>query len=236
VRRIALFVEGRTELHFVQRLLEELAGKKNVVVETRKIVGGASVPRRTLILEAASVVGDEKYYVLIFDCGGDHQVKTRIMEEHQGLTQAGYSKILGIRDVRPDFTLAEIPRLAMGLRSHIRTSLAPVDFILCAMEIEAWFLAESSHYQRIDPRISSEAIYLSLGFHPGNDDLALRPTPASDLNACYRLGGKNYEKGAIDTVNALDFGEVFLTLPPRIPYLQKLVEHLEEFLTLHPAA
>ncbi|OWK45365.1 hypothetical protein FRUB_01696 [Fimbriiglobus ruber] len=49
--------------------------------------------------------------MLIVDCGGDHQVKSRILEEHENLTKTSYQKIVGIRDVRPDFTSADIPRL-----------------------------------------------------------------------------------------------------------------------------
>lgn len=232
MQRLAVFVEGQTELRFVAKLLEELAGKNNVTIETRRIVGGSTVPRKTIILEGKSRVSETKFYALIFDCGGDHQVKSRIVEEHEGLTKAGYSIIIGMRDVRPDFQRAEIPQLEQGLRTRLKTSLAPVEFILCAMEVEAWFLSEATHFERIDPVIKIEAIRLSLGFDPSADDLSLRPTPAIDLDACYQLANIRYEKGSVRTTNALDYLEIFAVLPARIPYLQKFIELLDNFLTL----
>jgi hypothetical protein len=66
-------------------------------------------------------------------------------------------------------------------RTFIRTSLIPVDFVLAVMEIEAWFLAETTHYARIDPAITMAAIKSTLGFDPENDDLQRRPSPAEDL-------------------------------------------------------
>ena len=72
----------------------------------------------------------QEYFVLIYDCGGDNSVKTRICEEHKNLTKRGYSRILGLRDVRPTFTYADVPRLEASLPKYIKTSLIPVDFIL----------------------------------------------------------------------------------------------------------
>ena len=62
------------------------------------------------------------------------------------------------------------------------------------METEAWFLAESTHFSRIDPAITISAIKSNLGFDPENDSMELRPNPAVDLNDCYHIGGKSYKK------------------------------------------
>lgn len=229
MKRIAVFVEGRTELNFIHRLVHELAGRNNVSVKALQIVGGKTVPRQTILLHASSANGGEKFYVLIYDCGGDHQVKTRIMEEHAGLTSQGYSQIIGIRDVRPDFKLADIPRLEAGLKSYISSKLAPVTFILSVMEVEAWFLAEFSHFPRIDAAITVEQIRADLGFDPTVGDLADREMPAIDLDSCYKLAGHGYQKGAQRTIDVLDFAEIFINLPARIPYLAKLVDTLDDF-------
>lgn len=228
---MAVFVEGYTELLFVKRLIEEIAGRLRVVIETRRISGGATAPRRVAILQAAQAKGPEQFYVLIYDCSGDQQVKSRIIEEHAGLTAAGYSQIIGIRDVRPKFTSAEITKLEIGLRVGLNGYLAPVEFILCVMETEAWFLAESTHYQRIDAAITIQSITQTLGFDPQKDDMSLRPCPALDLNACYQLANKTYSKGAGTTIQALDYTEMYITLPQRIPYLQRLNTVVESFLS-----
>lgn len=229
MKRIAFFVEGRTELNFVHKLVVELAGRNKVSVEARQILGGATVPRQMILLHASGDDDQRSFYVLIYDCGGDHQVKTRIMEEHSGLTAQGYSHIVGVRDVRPSFTLGEIPQLEQGLSSYISLDLAPVTFILSVLEIEAWFLAECSHFQRIESTISVERISQTLGFDPACDDLSNRQTPALDLDACYRLGGQSYQKGGLRTIEALDFAEIFVGLPARIPHLARLVNVLDVF-------
>ena len=137
-----------------------------------------------------------------------------------------------MRDVRPQFSYADIPKLEAGLKLYIKTSLAPVVFVLGVMEIESWFLAESSHFSRIDPSLTADLILARLGFHPVNDDMQLRASPAEDLNNCYALVGKSYTKGAGQTVPALDFGVMYLELPAKIAYLATLIEVVEDFLSV----
>ena len=52
------------------------------------------------------------------------------------------------------------------------------------MEIEAWFLAEHTHFAKISPTITRDAIFSALRFDPEKDDLQARPTPA---DACRDL-------------------------------------------------
>jgi hypothetical protein len=168
---------------------------------------------------------------MIIDCGNDRLVKERILEEHLNLTRAGYSQIIGLRDVRPDFTHAEIPKLEAGLRSYIKTSLIPVEFILAILEIEAWFLAETTHFPRIDAAITVHAIKAALRFDPDNEDMEQRLTPGDDLNKCYAIGGKVYRKHlARLTVDALDFNAIYLDLYKKFRYLDRLIACINSFL------
>jgi hypothetical protein len=232
MNKLAIFVEGYTEVVFADKLVREIAGEHNVLIEWRRIKGGSASRRSYAQLQAAKENTGQKYFVQIVDCGGDQLVKTRIVEEHENLTRAGYSKIIGVRDVRPDFTYADIPRLEVSLRTYIKTSLAPVEFILAVMEIEAWFLAEATHFPKIDPTITVPAIIATVGLDPENDDLQLRPTPTDDLKACYAIGGKMYEKhAALTTVNALEFARVYFELGKRFPHLQRLIANIEAFLS-----
>ena len=232
MKKLAIFVEGYTEVVFVTKLIEEIAGKNNVLIEPKRIRGGSTTRRTMREIRAAQPYTGQQYYVLIYDCGGDEQVKTRILEEHETLTRAGHTKLIGIRDVRPKFSYAEIPRLEASLPKYIKTKFAPVIFILSIMEIEAWFLAEVSHFTKIEPSITVAAIKASLGFDPENDDLEQRPSPANDLNDCYAIGGKTYQKGQAQiTVDALDYATLYLELRTKINYLGRLIQALEEFLT-----
>lgn len=231
MRKLAVFVEGYTELVFVEKLLEEVAGIHQVRIETRSIRGGSSVGRTSKIIRAAQPDTGQKFYVLIFDCGGDELVKTRVMEEHEGLTKAGYVQILAMRDVRPKFTHADIPRLEATLPKYIKTKLAPVTFILAVMEIEAWFLAEASHFPRVHPNITAKAIKAILGFDPEADDMSLRLWPAKDMEACYAIGGVSYIKGQAQvTINALDCLAIYMDLSTKVAHVTRLVKALDEFL------
>jgi hypothetical protein len=231
MNRLAVFVEGYTEVVFMEKLIEEIAGRNKVLIEHRVIGGGTTTKRTMRLVKAARVDTGQKYFVLIFDCGGDDQVKTRILEEHKNLTTKGYLRIIGIRDVRPKFTHAEIPKLEANLPKYVKTSLIPVQFILAIMEIEAWFLAEATHYPRIDPSITVQAIKVRLGFDPENDDMEQRAAPSDDLNNCYAIGGKSYLKhNAKDTVNALDFTLIYMELCNKFRYLKELIASIDTFL------
>ena len=46
MNKLAVFVEGYTEVVFVEKLIEEIAGENNVLIEHREIRGGSS-KRRT---------------------------------------------------------------------------------------------------------------------------------------------------------------------------------------------
>lgn len=233
VNRLALFVEGGTEVEFAARLVKEIAHHQGVLIDVEKtfVRGGKRVPK-VFEFRGADDGGDCEYYVLIVNCQGDGQVAQRILDEHQGLTDKGFSKILGLRDVRPAFQRLEIPRLEVSLRGRIRSDLIPVEFILSVMEIEAWFLAETTHFPRIAPAVTVQAIAAALGFDPGNQDMQERDHPAADLDRRYRLGGKSYaKKDAGLTIDALDFERVRTSLIDRFPHLEVLVHSITAFLS-----
>jgi len=231
MNKMAIFVEGYTEVVFVDQLIEKIANDNAVRIEWRLISGGASCPRTSRQIKAAQPDTGQEHFVVVFDCGGDDAVKTRMLKEYPHLANAGYSKIVCIRDVYPKFSHAEIPTLRALLPRQVKTKPIVVDFVLSIMELEAWFLAEHTHFAKIDPAITREAILSALKFDPEKDDLQTRPTPADDLQKCYALGGKTYEKkNAKDTVEALDYVHIYAGLVERFPDLKKLCDIIETFL------
>ena len=234
MKKLAIFVEGYTEVLFIERLFLEICGAHNVVIEHKEIKGGGKsgiTPRRFSTVKAAKIVTNEQYYVLIVDCGGDKLVAEKIREEHANLSKSGYSKILGIRDLRPDFKQVDIPRLEINLKKYIKTNLIPVEFILSVMEIEAWFLSEYTHFKKIDPLLNLDLIIKNLGFDPSNDDMQLRMEPQADLNRCYSLAGKKYIKSNQLTVDALDYAYIYINVQGKIHHLNKLISNIDAFLT-----
>lgn len=231
MNKMAIFVEGYTEVVFIDKLIQQIANKNSVLIQWREISGGSTCALQNHQIKAAGPHAGQQHFVVIHDCGGDDAVKTRMNQEYPKLVAAGYSKIICIRDVYPKFTYADIPTLRTTLPMYIKTKPIAVDFILSIMEIEAWFLAEHTHLPKIHPAITVPAIVTALQFNPETDELQLRPTPANDMVACYALGGVTYLKGnAQATMDALDYASIYLELGERFPDLKKLIEIIEAFL------
>lgn len=231
MNKMAIFVEGYTEVVFVDKLIREVAEKNAVLIQWRRIVGGTTCARRNLQIQAEGPHGGQEHFVVIHDCGGDDAVKTRMTEEYPSLAGSRYSTIVCIRDVYPRFKHAEIPDLEKNLPRFVRTKPIIVDFILSIMEVEAWFLAEYTHFPNIDAKITVPAIVAACGFDPINDDMQLRLTPADDMNHCYAIGGKTYEKrNAQATVAAIDYAHVYAGLVDKFPYLKRLCDIIATFL------
>lgn len=232
MKKLAIFVEGYTEVLFLERFLPAICGVHKIVIEHKEIKGGgkkSKTPRRYSTVKVTKPITNEQYYVLIVDCGGDKLVAQNIKDEHLNLTTDGYSKIIGIRDVRPDFTHADIPKLEINLRKYIKTKLIPVEFVLSVMEFEAWFLAEFTHFEKIDASLKIDLIKNNLGFDPSKDDMQARLEPQKDLSNCYSLASKSYVKSDESTADALDYDHLYLEVQSKIPHLKKLIGCIDMF-------
>ena len=170
---------------------------------------------------------------MIVDCGGDETVVSRIREEYDNLVAQGYEAIIGIRDVYP-LPREDIPNLARRIPLNVKTKPIRVVFVLAIMEVEAWFLAEYTHFERIDPALTVASISANLGFDPSAGDMEQRPTPARDLHEAYRLVGFEYSKSRANvqrTVGVLDYARLYLDMPTRYPSLETLVSAVDRFLS-----
>lgn len=65
MNKMAVFVEGFTELLFVDKLIQEVANKNSVVIEKRSIRGGTTVPRKSSLIEAVNKITNQRHFVLI---------------------------------------------------------------------------------------------------------------------------------------------------------------------------
>lgn len=233
MNKLAIFVEGQTEQAFARKLLEEIAGTKNILIEEREARGGRKVKRRMRRLEATAVDSGQKYFVMIVDCGADERVKSDIAERYDGLVKSGYQGIVGIRDVYPQ-KREDIPKLRRLLRYKVRSVPVEVLFVLAVMEIEAWFIAEHTHFERIHDELTTGRIHAEMGFDPAVDDVHLRDHPAEDLHKIYRSVGLAYQKTKAHverTVDLLDYARVYLDLGQRFGDLQNLTDHIDRFLS-----
>lgn len=226
MKRAAFFVEGLTEAIFLQRLLEEIIGKRHLVFRFAEQKFGR------VVFAAPSTVELATYEILIVNCCNDDQVKSRIIEERERLIVAGYSLIVGIRDVYPADATA-IPYLRRFLHHRLPTSGIKIEMILAVMEIEAWFISEHTHFQRISPTLTTEAIQASVGFDIQLIDVETIACPADTLHLIYSVAGMAYHKTRSHfqrTVDELDIAEIYWNKSSSVPALGHLVSVIDGFI------
>jgi len=102
MKKLAVFVEGETELEFVIKFLQEIAGRKHISIDSYKCFGGGkkSGIKRYDQLLASSSKTDEKYYALIYVSGTDNRVNHDILRKLPTLKAQGFNRVVGLKDLR----------------------------------------------------------------------------------------------------------------------------------------
>jgi hypothetical protein len=238
MKKMAIFVEGGTELAFTEKLLLEIAGAKNIQVHKEKDRGGGKVGRYITFIGKVGAQQDHHHYVLLVDCGGDDRVRSVIKDRYKSLCDERYRVIVGLRDIRGEregrrMTYADIPNMLKWMDYGVPMQPIRPTMVLAVMEIEAWFLAEHSHFSRVDSRLTLPQVTQILGFDPSTGAVEERPEPSNDLDTVYRTVGKAYEKVPASTqatIDALDYNVVYLGLKSRTPNIFPLIDAINEFL------
>jgi len=232
MKRIAIFVEGLTEQILVRKMLEAVMKNKQIAIQTVKITGGHNIRMSFTVMQAASVHRNTGYYVLIYDCGGETNVKGYLMMQRKKLVEKGYTCILGLRDVYPSFTPEEIPRLRKGLNYQLSQRGAKTHIHLAVMETEAWFLGEYTHLRKVSKKLTPEYIEKRLGFNPKTENMEYRISPAHDLKRVYKLVDHDYTKKRSklnNVVSKIDFNFFTHRLANKMGSLGDFVTELEAF-------
>lgn len=232
MKKLAIFVEGQTEQIFVRKLLEEIAGKSNIAIIEEKIIGRQG-SRSTILIMSDTVTPQTKYYILLYNSGGDSSVVSDMRDQYDILIQSGYSKIIGLRDVYP-IPIAQKRTLENVLQRTLPQGTVPAYIVLAVMEIESWFLAEWNHFSKVDARLTIAAIQSALGFNPQIDNMEQRPHPAEDLHQIYQLVGRAYRKqrNQVNTiVSSLDYEFLYMQLVNSVRSLEKFVSYIDQFMT-----
>ena len=235
MRKLAFFVEGQTERLFVQALVKACAKECNVQIESSRGTLGRKDKRIFMEIEeieAKKVETSDEYFVLIIDSGSDERVVSDIKDRFEYLLRENFSMIVGLRDVRP-ISRHEIEKLQAGMESSI-TSLTgiPIELYLSIMEVEAWFLAENTHFLRISAELTEERIRDELGFFPDDKNAESREVPSADLAAIYQIGGVLYNKSrsVVERVmNSLDFEQIIKVHSTEIRNLGGVVSGVSNF-------
>lgn len=228
-RKLAVFVEGQTELLFLERLLLELAGFHNITI-CREVLHGGHYRR---LRSAGSRNGCEPYEALLVNCECDGKVKSAILERKNLLKAQGYSAILGLRDLYPEFDRSELTAVSDGLQAGLADPQVFVRIVLSVLEIEAWFLNEWTHLARISPVLTPEYIEASVvGLDLRTVAAEDLPHPATLTDQIYRLVGMSYRKresDALRIMNALDFNRLYFDVRGNVAAFNELLSYLDDF-------
>lgn len=237
MNRIAIFVEGQTEALFSEKLLTHMAGQKGLQIETHRMSGGKRYPRGPIQITRITISSPEDHpeghYVLIVDCGGDNRVASEVLDQSPGLINNGYETIVAIRDVHP-LTRRDIPKLETDFDERFKFHQITILLVLAVMEIEAWFIAEHTHFGRRDAALSMDFIKSKVGFDPSLVKIETRVRPSEDILQIYQLVGIQYTKSKSDTkraINSLDYERICFELPEKVQNLGKLIATVDAFLS-----
>lgn len=231
--KMAIFVEGQTEQCFVVELVRQIAGQHRVHIDAVQAFGGGAHARRFNEVHATRPDPTKKYYVLVCDCSNDNRVLSDIRDQYDGLIAQNFREIIGVRDVYPQ-PATVIPTIRMDFATYSpQTPLQPL-LVLAIMEIEAWFIAEHTHFFRLDSSLTLAALTQALGYDPSTHDVQTIPHPSEDLRKAYNLAGRSYNKSRTHvqrTVGHLDLLVYYIDLPKRLPDLQTLIDCINKFLS-----
>jgi hypothetical protein len=232
MERMCFFVEGQTERIFVERLVREMAGQRNVHIDAVQAFGGGKLlPRIWEEIHATRPDPQTEYYVLINECMQDSRVLTDIRDQYPSLSAQQFSPIVGIRDVYPlDFK--DIPTIRADFTRFVPSGPVVFELILGIMEIEAWFIAEHTHFARMHANLTHPTICGKLGYDPSTHDVTTIAHPCSDLRAVYGLVGLGYGKSRRHverTVNELFYEQIYVSVKPRIADLNRLIDIIDAF-------
>jgi hypothetical protein len=226
MRKVAIFVEGQTELHFVNKLILEIAGYGVARVELWIHRGGAYSRLRSE--GAPEDVAD--VLVMLVNCGGDGSVKSSIIERREMLAAKDFSVIMGLQDLFPK-GIADKARYEAGLAEGLNFPGQTIQIFLAVAEVEAWFLAESTHFQRVDPSLSLPRIIAEVGVDPSSPTIENEvPHPTNQIKKIYALANKPYRKREAEThriVSQLDFDEIYTTVRSVSDSLDAFISGLE---------
>lgn len=222
MKRVAIFVEGQTEQVLVEDLLRKIATNATLHIEFGEQF------RNALLITASPPGQGVTHNVLLVNCKNDEQVKTQILNNYSSMVSAKYDMIVGLRDVYP-FPLIDAPKVEKDLGTGLPTGPVPIYMHLGIMEIEAWFLAETTHFERVHAGLTQPRL-LAAGW-----DLLSVPAqqwthPAAELHAIYSLENLAYKKKkkhALRTVAALSWSELQTSVRARVVEFDSFLSSLE---------
>lgn len=200
--RIAVFVEGQTELIVVREVILKYYEYADIEIECRTLFTDS----RLLNAEYDYSSPNASKFFQIINVGNDNAVLSRILKRENLMWNAGYDFIIGLRDmysatyrkICSDIDENVIEKFIEGsVRTIEESSQRPDRIFLCfgIMEVEAWILGIRNIFQALSSELTLDFIEEKLALRLDQIDPEKEFFhPATIIEDIYSLVGKSYKK------------------------------------------
>lgn len=201
--KIAIFVEGQSELILTKEFLLVMHDYCDVRIECRALL--CDVPKDVDYFYSTP---DASNHYMIINVGNDNSVLSNMKNRINGLLKSGFDKVVGLRDMYSEAYLKKNnnrrvvnPEL---VKLFVEASQDEINGMVCAekarlcwaiMEVEAWFLGMKHLFESIDPVLTPDYIKSQLGYDlECADPETTFCHPAKVVGEIMGLVGKQYRK------------------------------------------
>ena len=203
MRKLAVFVEGQTELVFVREILV-----KWFDYDGKKIGFNCYNLLNNNLVDTSYQYGDEnsENYYLIVNVGNDNSVLGKIRARMPFLVKNNYNVVIGLRDMFSDQYIKDVKGREINdvvTQMHIDAVKEQIDaiengakirFHFAIMEVEACLLGMHQYLEALDNRLTQAYINENIGLDLNQDPETTIFHPAVELEKIYELVGKKYGK------------------------------------------
>lgn len=214
MKKIAVFVEGQTELIFVREMLLKCYAYQNVRIECYTLFSDGKFNSTDYSFPNK----DAAVYYQIINIGNDKKVLSSMLnrEEYMFSANQAFDKIIGLRDMYSKEYREATNGTGIDLsvnQKFIETYQKTIEeraqhpdrisFHFAIMETEAWFLAMDDLPARLDDQLTVAEIQRKLDINLSKIDPETTVyKPAELLHSIFALAGKSYtkKKAEVDTL------------------------------------
>lgn len=206
-RKVAVFVEGQTELVFVRDFLRQWYGYDEEILGFDCVTLFGETTR--YVPFSCGNTESQNYYLLV-NVGNDRSVLSKMLKRMASLQERGYQLVIGLRDMYSreyrelcgshtiDDDLIEDFKNAVHKQIEDAGGTGFLDLHFAIMEVEAWFLGMSRFLLEIDCSLTPDFILEHTGTDVNQDPERAFFHPAAELLEIYQCVGKDYEKHLSD--------------------------------------
>lgn len=201
--KIAVFVEGQTELVFVREFLKMWYG-----YDANEIGFSCYSLHSNQYHDTSYSLGseDSSNYYIIVNVGNDNSVLSKVIARVGYLRNKGYQMVIGLRDMYSKMYVQDVKnhkindKVTQDHISDVKGYLKKeklddfVDIHFAIMEIEAWFLGMPHFFEGLSESLTKDNIESKVGINIDDDPEKTYFHPAVVVNKIYRIEGKQYDK------------------------------------------